>query len=74
MSISKFDQKLIHLREENKTLRAENKSLLEKIKDLEEKLNTNSRNSSKSPSQDLNRSRKGKTKPSRKKARRPEGS
>jgi len=67
MSISKCDRKLIHLREENKTLRAENESLRKKVKDLEEKLNTNSRNSSKSPSQDPNRSRKGKTKPSGKK-------
>jgi len=64
----KYDQKLIQeLHDEVKALRAENESLRKQIKDLEEKLNTNSRNSSKSPSQDPNRKRKGKKKPSEKK-------
>jgi transposase len=72
MSISKSDQKLIQelyeeikaLRAENEALRKENESLRKQVKDVEEKLNTNSRNSSKSPSQDPNRSRKSKKKPS----------
>ena len=55
------------LREENTALRAENKALRAKVQELEEKLNTNSSNSSKSPSQDPYRKRKGKKKPSGKK-------
>jgi len=75
MLISERNHKLIQemaeevnfLREENKVLREKNKALQELVKDLEEKLNTNSRNSSKSPSQDPNRRRQGKKKPSEKK-------
>ncbi|NGX58859.1 MAG: hypothetical protein K940chlam3_01767 [Chlamydiae bacterium] len=68
MSITKSNQQLIReLHEEVKALRAENRALRKLVKDLEEKLNTNSYNSSKSPSQDPNRSRKGKKKPSEKK-------
>lgn len=46
---------------------SENKALREKIRVLEERLNTNSRNSSKSPSQDPYRKRKGNKKSSEKK-------
>jgi len=55
------------LRAENKALRAENQALRKRIKELEEKTNTNSRNSSKSPSQDPYRKRNGGKKPSDKK-------
>ena len=68
MFVSKYDHKLFQeLLEEVKALREENKALKDLVKDLEEKLNTNSRNSSKSPSQDPNRKRKGKKNPSKKK-------
>jgi len=71
MSISKSDRKLIEevkaLGEENRALRVENEFLRRQVKDFEEKLNTNSRNSSKSPSQDPYRKRKGQKKPSGKK-------
>ena len=52
------------LREENRILREENKVLRQRIVDLEERLNTNSRNSSKSSSQDPYRKRTGKKTPS----------
>lgn len=55
------------LKEEHRLLKEENAALKRRISDLEEKLNTNSRNSSKSPSQDPYRKRKGKKKPSGKK-------
>lgn len=55
------------LREENKALREENAALRAKVQELEEKLDTNSHNSSKSPSQDPYRKRKSKKKPSGKK-------
>lgn len=49
-------------------LRAENEALKNRVKELEEKLNTNSHNSSKSPSQDPYRTRRGKKNSSGKKA------
>ena len=55
------------LRTENGQLREENATLKARVKDLEEKLNTNSRNSSKSSSQDPYRKRNGNRKPSDKK-------
>lgn len=65
MSLSKSDQQLIQeLSVEVKALREENKALRLKVKDLEEKLNSNSKNSSKSPSQDPYRARKSNKKPS----------
>jgi transposase len=54
------------LREENRILRRENRTLIRRVADLEERLNTNSRNSSKSPSQDPYRKRTGKKAPSEK--------
>ena len=72
MKNQKSDRELIEellaevkdLREENRILRKENKVLRKRIADLEERLNTNSRNSSKSPSQDPYRKRAGKRAPS----------
>jgi len=55
------------LRAENMALREENADLRTRIKDLEEKLNTNSRNSSRSSSQDPYRKRRNNRKPSEKK-------
>ena len=68
MSAPKSDQQLIQeMQKELNALRVQNEALQKLVKDLEEKLKTNSRNSSKSPSQDPYRSRKGKKKPSGKK-------
>ena len=67
MTNSKSNQEIVQgLHREVKALRAENKALRRLVKELEEKLNTNSRNSSKAPSQDPYRRRKGKKKPSEK--------
>jgi len=55
------------LKAENEELKAKSQALKKRVRELEEKLNTNSRNSSKSPSQDPNRKRKGKKTPSGKK-------
>lgn len=75
MSISKSDHDLLQellaevkaLRAENAALRVENAALRKRVKKLEEKANTNSRNSSKSPSQDPYRKRTGRKKFSGKK-------
>ena len=61
---SELIQKLIA---EIRALKAENEALKRRVSELEEKLNTNSRNSSKSPSQDPNRKRKERKAPSGKK-------
>ena len=66
-SIQKLILEVGALRADNEALRAENVVLRAKIQELEEKLGTNSRNSSKSPSQDPYRKRTGKRKPSGKK-------
>ena len=64
----KIDQQTLQeLITEVKALREESRALQERVRDLEEKLNTNSKNSSKSPSQDPYRSRGGKGKSSGKK-------
>jgi len=68
MNSTKSDRELIQdLLLEIKTLRKENEALKERVRDLEEKINTNSRNSSKPPSQDPNRKRKGSRRASGKK-------
>lgn len=65
--IENLTQKLEIAHLEIETLKNENQVLREEVKELKEKLNTNSRNSSKSSSQDPHRKRKGRKKPSEKK-------
>lgn len=50
--LTSLESEVKALRQENQELRLENKALKAKVKELEDKLNTNSRNSSKPPSQD----------------------
>jgi transposase len=62
-----LEARLLRLEAENEALRLENHQLKLRIQELEEKLNTNSRNSSKPPSQDPFRSKRSST-PTGKKA------